>query len=302
MAEGSGAGKRRNLVLLIIILVILAGGYAAGVVFYVKSQNAVAVTVLKNEEVPADHLTAVISTISIDPTKGTIGLRVEVRPHGALARPDRISATRPFTVNIDEGVGNNSYRVTSQRFAPGTPITTVDGTINVDSGDINSYPFDSYTAQTEVSVEASGSPGPSGSAAVPTTLLFAGQLNGYSVDANPLPGSGAANALPLGLTVHRATVSALFAVLLLVFQVLLAAAATAFAIRVWYGRRRVEMPMMTWLAALLFAIVPVRNAMPGAPPIGAEVDVLVFFWAIALIALSLVTVLVTWLRQPGPSR
>jgi len=40
--------------------------------------------------------------------------------------------------------------------------------------------------------------------------------------------------------------------------------------------------------------------MPSAPPIGAEIDVIVFFWAETVVALTLVTVLVTWLRQrPG---
>jgi hypothetical protein len=38
--------------------------------------------------------------------------------------------------------------------------------------------------------------------------------------------------------------------------------------------------------------------MPGAPPIGAEVDVIVFFWVVTVIALALVSILVTWLRQP----
>jgi hypothetical protein len=60
--------------------------------------------------------------------------------------------------------------------------------------------------------------------------------------------------------------------------------------------------MLTWLAALLFALIPLRNAMPNAPPIGAEIDVIVFFWAETVVALTLVTVLVTWLRQPSAQR
>ncbi|HWC37055.1 MAG TPA: DUF4436 family protein [Acidimicrobiales bacterium] len=62
--------------------------------------------------------------------------------------------------------------------------------------------------------------------------------------------------------------------------------------------RRVEIPMLTWLAALLFAIVPLRNAMPTSPPIGAEVDVIVFFWAVTVITVALLSILITWFRQP----
>jgi len=33
-------------------------------------------------------------------------------------------------------------------------------------------------------------------------------------------------------------------------------------------RREFQMPFLTWFAAMLFAIVPLRNILPGAPPPG----------------------------------
>jgi hypothetical protein len=80
---------------------------------------------------------------------------------------------------------------------------------------------------------------------------------------------------------------------------LVAVAAATLAVVVVRRHRRVEPPLLTWLAALLFALIPLRNAMPGAPPIGAQVDMIVFFWVIAVITLSLLVVLAMWLRRPA---
>ncbi|ORV01236.1 hypothetical protein AWB93_07515 [Mycobacterium bohemicum] len=37
--------------------------------------------------------------------------------------------------------------------------------------------------------------------------------------------------------------------------------------------RKFQPPITTWYAAMLFAVVPLRNALPHAPPFGARVDV-----------------------------
>jgi hypothetical protein len=132
--------------------------------------------------------------------------------------------------------------------------------------------------------------------------VFDGTLSGYRVKAGPTNIARAAaftdaNALVLQLSITRAPVTAAFAILILFLQALLAVAAASLAIVVRKRNLHVEGVMLTWLAALLFAIVPLRNAMPGAPPIGALVDVLIFFWAVTVITLSLVVVLITMYRQ-----
>jgi hypothetical protein len=38
-------------------------------------------------------------------------------------------------------------------------------------------------------------------------------------------------------------------------------------------RKAFQMPFLTWYAAMLFAVVPLRNILPGAPPPGAWIDV-----------------------------
>jgi hypothetical protein len=53
--------------------------------------------------------------------------------------------------------------------------------------------------------------------------------------------------------------------------------------------------MFTFMTALLFALPAVRNLQPYVPPIGGLTDFLSFFWAEALVAGSLSTVVFCWL-------
>jgi hypothetical protein len=61
----------------------------------------------------------------------------------------------------------------------------------------------------------------------------------------------------------------------------------------------VELAMFSFTAALLFAFATVRNAQPGAPPIGTYSDFISFFWAEVIIALCLVLLVFTWLLRPA---
>lgn len=62
--------------------------------------------------------------------------------------------------------------------------------------------------------------------------------------------------------------------------------------------RKIEVGMFSFLSALLFAMVAVRNSQPGVPPIGTFSDFISFFWAEVILALCLMTILFTWLLRP----
>ena len=62
--------------------------------------------------------------------------------------------------------------------------------------------------------------------------------------------------------------------------------------------RKIEVGMFSFMSALLFAMVAVRNSQPGVPPIGTFSDFISFFWAEVILALCLMTILFTWLLRP----
>jgi hypothetical protein len=62
--------------------------------------------------------------------------------------------------------------------------------------------------------------------------------------------------------------------------------------------RRAEAALIGAIAAIAFAMPVLRNALPGAPPLGVRADMFVFLWT-AVIGLALVTL--DWART-GPRR
>ncbi|MFE7526531.1 DUF4436 family protein [Kitasatospora sp. NPDC057542] len=64
-------------------------------------------------------------------------------------------------------------------------------------------------------------------------------------------------------------------------------------------RRGIVRPALGWMAATLFALVGMRNAAPGNPPIGSLLDHAAFFWAELLVAVGLTMVVVRGARIEG---
>ena len=79
---------------------------------------------------------------------------------------------------------------------------------------------------------------------------------------------------------------------------LLALCAVGVTFLVVTGRRDWEARHLAWLGAMIFALVAFRNAAPGSPPIGTFLDFRAFFPAVALVALSLVALVATFLVRP----
>jgi len=69
------------------------------------------------------------------------------------------------------------------------------------------------------------------------------------------------------------------------------------AIPVALGRTSFLPPLTTWYGAMLFAIVPLRNILPGSPPYGSWVDQAIVLWVLIGLVAALTLFLVGWWRQ-----
>jgi hypothetical protein len=63
------------------------------------------------------------------------------------------------------------------------------------------------------------------------------------------------------------------------------------------GRKKFLPPYSTWYAGMLFAIVPLRNILPGAPPPGAWIDQAIVLWVLIALVAAMVIYFVAWYRQ-----
>ena len=79
-------------------------------------------------------------------------------------------------------------------------------------------------------------------------------------------------------------------------RVLIALAGLALfvAVQTVRDRRKFQPPMTTWYAAMLFAVVPLRNALPDAPPFGSWVDVTIVLWVIVVLVISMLLYIAWW--------
>jgi hypothetical protein len=69
------------------------------------------------------------------------------------------------------------------------------------------------------------------------------------------------------------------------------------ALQVITRRKAFQMPFLTWYAAMLFAVVPLRNILPGAPPPGAWIDVALVLWVLVALVTAMVMAVVSWWKQ-----
>jgi hypothetical protein len=103
--------------------------------------------------------------------------------------------------------------------------------------------------------------------------------------------------LQLRFTVNRTGAVEFFGLLAYCGMIVLAVCALTTSTLVFVGIRRIEVTLVGVLGAIVFALPAMRNALPGAPPLGVRADVLVFFWAelAAVIAFSLF--IAAWARR-----
>ncbi len=69
------------------------------------------------------------------------------------------------------------------------------------------------------------------------------------------------------------------------------------AIQMLTGRRQFLPPFSTWYAAMLFAVVPLRNILPGSPPAGSWIDQAVVICVLIALATALVLYIAAWYRH-----
>ncbi|MCM6773463.1 DUF4436 domain-containing protein [Nocardia sp. CDC159] len=103
-------------------------------------------------------------------------------------------------------------------------------------------------------------------------------------------------AVDLTVQARRSTPTLVFAVfvMVLMFGLALAAATAAYYVLRW--RRGLLFPACSLMAVVLFALVPLRNAVPGNPPIGSIIDFASFFLAEGIISVALIASVVIGYR------
>ena len=166
------------------------------------------------------------------------------------------------------------------------------------AGLVQEYPFDSYTLSTDVHARSLSA---DSYRALPVTgsLLF--RIPGWSAQGTTSTASSGEGVL-LSTDVVRDGSTRSIAILILLLMVILATIAILVTGSATRGRMKLELLVASWLTALLFALIPLRAFLPGDPPLGSWIDVLVFFWVELTLMLSVAAVVTTILLRANDAR
>ncbi|MHA7651763.1 DUF4436 domain-containing protein [Mycobacterium sp. ML4] len=201
---------------------------------------------------------------------------------------------RTHTLKDDLSVVATSVTSASKRTWPkGTLPDIIPVSVTL-TGDVADWPFDSYQSGPLAMQLFSGA----ALTPEPTHATLVDRLLGWKIEVNRL-GAGNERA-PYRLNLYRSPSTAAFAVVILGVLVALAVLALFVAVQTFRDRRRFQPPMTTWYAAMLFAVMPLRGALPDSPPFGAWIDVTVVLWVVVVLVISLTLYIACWWRHLKP--
>lgn len=186
------------------------------------------------------------------------------------------------------------------RFPAGQTPAQVSTTIEA-HGDPGNWPFDTYKTE-ELSADVLVGSGDN-RRKVPARVEVTGSLDGWDATVSRVreasgPASARAHDNPdVIVELERAKGPLIFDLGICVVLISLPTLALLVAVPMALGRRKFLPPFATWYAANLFAIVPLRNILPGSPPPGAWIDQAIVQWVLIALTVAMALYIVAWVRQ-----
>lgn len=273
-----GLPRITRLIGLLLLIAVLCG---AGIALYFDERSREETKYVVGSAKAANRIDLDVTVQTVDATDGDLVLRVLPEPNGTLATATD-NPTRNLVIDL------TSSTTPELRFPAGQPIAVHSVRVDIqNSGIVTDYPFDHYTTVLVFSVTAGGRDVPVRMSLREVDPFFVTRLRGRSAT----PGVVLAD-----IRISRSRGTFILAWFMMIAMWALALSVLGGAWILGARRQGVVWPALGWMAATLFALIGMRNAAPGAPPIGSLIDYASFFWAEAIVAASLTYVAVTGIR------
>jgi hypothetical protein len=242
---------------------------------------------------------ATVRSVSPDQRTAVVRLRPEPLGGGTYAKDDAGPLTQRLTLYVIGQVGDPTSDLgpqASYSFGTGEYMLAVDTTINLTDASAQKYPFDSYTGAFGIEMKTSSGQ------VVPTALVVTTVADGWhgsavKASSTGIPGSPR-GVVAFAINIDRTPANKVYAVFMLVLMWALALAGIAMALTLIRNKNhKIDSGPLTYLAALLFAFPLIRSSLPGNPPLGVLADFAAYFWVEAVVAITLLALLITWIRR-----
>ena len=294
-----------------ILIVVAIGMYVT--LGYFKAEGAKAGTVIsdKGSKNP-NHVGASITLLGLDAVKGDASARIEFSPEGSLLNDADNTLKQSIKFFINSANGKQEID-----FPKGKRMTPVEAIINIYDGNVSDYPFDHHKAEVELYLtpakedpkKAVEKPAAGDEPAdakkeeaaiedVPIVVDFHGSLPGYKVTTQVSKETDE-NYVFFDLNFERSSTAVFFSMFIAVMMWGLSIAVLFLVLSIVVRKRKPEIAMFSFMAALLFAFYAVRNSQPNVPPIGVFSDFISFFWAELIVAACLLIGVFTWIFRPA---
>jgi hypothetical protein len=270
----------------IVSLVVFIGAYVASIVLYVISGMGHPHQIAESSA-SGDGTTVIADIEDIQSNNSVLRANVTVTPGSALLDPLTRNLKEDLSIVVTSVV-TAGKRTWSKGTRP--DVFTVSLIL---AGDVANWPFDRYRSG-PIIIELF-----SGAAQAPerATVTLVDRLLGWKVGATP---DSKTDTPPLyRLDLYRSPSTVAFGVVILSVLIALAGLGLFVAVQTVRDRRKFQPPMTTWYAAMLFAVMPLRNALPDSPPFGCWIDVTIVIWVIVVLVISMMLYIRCWWRHLG---
>ena len=177
------------------------------------------------------------------------------------------------------------------KFSANEPMPVIHYTEELYTANNRSYPFDKYTATVAIKLTTAENQ------RVPFAMSVYNAAGGWKLtrshDPRLLPGYVQADIE----VIAREYDHQIYTVLMFLLMWALTLAGVVMAMTLIRQPHKIDAGPLTYLAALLFAFPLLRESLPGSPALGVLFDFYVFFWVEIVVGLTLLALLVTWIRR-----
>jgi hypothetical protein len=282
----SSRGRR----VLIVILALVALLYVLVVSFYnAEGTNNVTGGIGPTAE---SGLIITVEPIAVNPLTGQATVDLSMAWQGS----DMVDADGHLRENTRVTI-SSSVGTQEAKFIAGDSLGRLETTIGID-GEQSNYPFDvhtggltfsadTYTKASDGSIQSTGP--------LVIGLQSTGGVSGW--DTTSALGVGLSEYQGMDLSFNRAFSTQVFALVLLALAVILSSFALVVGVLAFTNRRKAEVGLMSWTAALLFALPLLRNYFPNGPPVGASIDIFVYLWVIVMAVIAATLNVIAWMNQ-----
>ena len=283
--------SKKGWVLLGVTLAMVVAVYALVVAFYSAEGGS---TFSDSDQAPTSGISATMEPISISPDASVASFRITLASNDkAIEDPDGRAADN-IRVTVSGPDGSQEVRILQ-----GAAFGRAEIEVGI-SGELAQYPFDTYSGVYFVSADffdrESGGANQTRET-IPVVVTTRGAVNGwdtnFAVEYTPAPDA------VISVGYERAFSTKLFAIVLISLAFIVALIALVISFLVFSNRRKIEIALLAWSGSLIFALPILRSYLPGAPPIGAAIDIYVFLWSIVMSFVAVFFIVAAWISQKG---